>query len=241
MRSIEIAVTRLTDRVLEEAVDWFDHATRDAIRRWRAPTPLDAFWKVTSASTAARALRLLPRGDFSGEPAKLEASLYRAQLRLWQHAHVHGQPIHVGFIVRDTDHEPRKEGARQAVESGRWPFRVVLAFPHPEAEAWPIAVFEPAAEDERARLAEQTRRLGYSPVEQPERLTSTVSGKVTDAKTVRAELIDASREHDWLEIDLDVLRRRGETTGLTDFLAEVASVVVPLLVGEVRGGQLHHP
>lgn len=32
------AVTRLTDRVLEQRVGWFVAETRDELRRWRGPT-----------------------------------------------------------------------------------------------------------------------------------------------------------------------------------------------------------
>jgi hypothetical protein len=223
------AVTRLTDRVLEEAIDWFQPDTRDALRRWREKDPLSPYWKVTSADTLARELGLPVRGDFTGKLEALEAGLYRSQLRVWQHAHVHGQHIHVGFIARDTDHEPRRDGAAEAVKSGRWSFHVVLAFPHPEIEVWAIAVFAPATDDERARLGEQEQRLGFSPVKEPERLTSTVSGGVKDAKTVRDALCPDGDAEDWLELQLDVLRDRGRSCGLTDFLEEVERIVVPLV------------
>jgi hypothetical protein len=118
-----------------------------------------------------------------------------------------------------------------AVKSGRWPFRVVLAFPHPEIEAWPIAVFEPRTKGEHARIRKQERQLGYSPVEEPERLTSTVSDGIADAKSVRDAIVADDGGGDWLEIDLEVLRDRGRTCGLTDFLREVEAVVVPLLAG----------
>ena len=114
------AVIRLTDRVLLAAVYWFQPETRDSIRRWRRQTPLNSYWKVTSALKDARKLGLPLRGRFAGE-RELEAVMYRAQLLLWQHAHVHGQRIDVGFIARDTDGKPRKDGAQTAVESGSWP------------------------------------------------------------------------------------------------------------------------
>lgn len=226
------AVTRLTDRVLEEAVDWFEPETRDAIRRWREPSPMSAYWKVTSAEKQARALGLPLRGRFDGERG-LETVTYRAQLLLWQHAHVRGRRIDVGFIARDTDHTPRKDGARRAVESGRWPFLVVLAFPHPEVEVWPIAIFEPRTQGARERVDELTRRLGYSPIEHPERLTSTVVGGIADAKKVRDALFadEARGGEDWLEIDLDVLRQRGRSCGLADFLSDVETIVVTFMAG----------
>lgn len=231
------AVTHLTDRVLGEMIDWFQPEMRDAIRRWRMPTPLNTYWKVTSAIKEARKLGLPLRGQFADGRTELESVLYRAQLLLWQHAHVHGQIIHVAFIARDTDHKPRKEGAQQALKSGHWPFLVILAFPHPEIEVWPIAVFQPANQAARDRVAKLTMRLGYSPVEHPERLTSTVAGGIADAKKVHDELLadDADRGMHWLEIDLRVLRERGKSSGLADFLKDVETMVVPFLAGGKPG------
>jgi hypothetical protein len=227
------AVTRLTDRVLEEQIEWFTPETRDAIRGWRPEGPLNPYWKVTSAAENARSLNLPLRGHFEGKDA-LEAAMYRAQLLLFQHAHVHGRPIHVGFIARDTDHKPRKEGAKRAVESQRWPFAVVLAFPHPEVEVWSIAVYQPSTSDAAERVAELKRRLGFSPVEHPERLSSTVAGAAADAKRIRDILYadGEARAVDWIEIDLRDLREHGRSCGLADFLDQVQDVVVPLMTGQ---------
>jgi hypothetical protein len=67
--------------------------------------------------------------------------------------------------------------------------------------------------------------------EQPDRLTSTVSGGIADTKDVREALVTGSAANvdDWLEVDLDTLRERGKTVGLAAFLDEVEAVVVPLL------------
>lgn len=222
------AVTRLTDRVLEAHIDWFG----PEIRGWRAESPLDPYWKITGAVDDARKAGLSPRGNFSGK-GSLEAIMYRAQLLLWQRAHVAGQRLDVGFLARDTDRKPRREGAQMAVESARWPFRVVLVFPHPEIEAWSIAAFRPTTRGAAARVAEMAVQLGYSPIEHPEHLTSTVAGGSADAKAIRDALFagDADWLERWVEVDLDALRERGKNCGLADFLDEVRRVVVPLLDG----------
>jgi hypothetical protein len=233
------AVTRLTDRVLEEAIEWFSPETRDELRQWRDATPLRPYWKVTSAVKEAHKLGLPLRGHFGDRPAELESVMYRAQLLVWQHIHVHGQRIDVAFIARDTDHKPRKRGAEQALASGRWPFRVVLAFPHPEIEVWAIATFQPTDQAARDRVAKLTLDLGYSPVEHPERLTSTVSGGLKDAKKIRDELFEgrADQGEGWLETELGFLRERGKNCGLADFLRDVETTVVSLLGGDKPGGR----
>jgi hypothetical protein len=212
------AVTRLTARALG-----------DLSHGWRARTPFDAYWKVTGAESAARTLGLPLRGHFGGK-RELESAMFRAQLLLWQHAHIHGQRIDVGFLARDTDHKPRKDGALLAKESGAWPFAVVLVLPHPEIEAWKIAVFEPVTRQDKKRLKDLTRRLGFSPVAEPHRLTSTVHGAATDAKTVADELFeDGWKADEWLEVDLDALRALGKTCGLADFLGDLDALAIELL------------
>ena len=106
-----------------------------------------------------------------------------------------------------------------------------LVFPYPEIEAWPIAVFTPVTKAAEARVAELTRRLGFSPIDHPERLTSSVLGGLADAKSIRDTLFegDVARVDAWLELDLHILRERGATSGLSDLLDEIRAVVVPLL------------
>ncbi|WP_437635495.1 hypothetical protein [Sorangium sp. So ce854] len=118
------AVTRLTDRVLEARIGWFTPETRDEIRRWRAPAPMDRYWELKRAFVDARRLGLPIRGNFGEQP---EVGMIRAQLLLWKRAQLHGERIDVGFIARDTDGKGRLAGARQAVRSGDWAFRIVLA------------------------------------------------------------------------------------------------------------------
>ncbi|MGK3967652.1 hypothetical protein WMF38_26205 [Sorangium sp. So ce118] len=221
------AVTRLTDRVLEARVGWFTPETRDALRRWRAPTQADKYWELKRAFADARSLRLPIRGNFGGEP---EAGMIRAQLLLWQRAHLKGERIDVGFIARDTDGKWRLSGARQAVSSGDWGFGVILAYPEPEIEAWYIAGFIPVTRAEHTRAEEQKKLLKFSPLEHPERLKSTTAGVDADTKKVLVALTadDPDREADCLETDIEGLRKRGERCGLAAFLEAVETEVVPL-------------
>ncbi|WP_437622993.1 hypothetical protein [Sorangium sp. So ce1151] len=117
------------------------------------------------------------------------------------------------------------------MNSGAWAFGVILAYPEPEIEAWYIAGFTPATRAERERAEEQTKRLKFSPMEQPERLTATIAGKDTDTKKVLAALTadDPDRKADCLETSNEDLRKRGERCGLAAFLEAVETEVVPLL------------
>lgn len=219
------AVTKLVDRVLESKIDWFV----PELRGWRARNGYP-WWPLKNAWRDARAARLPLYGQFDGEPAAPEAGMVRAQLLLWQRA---GERIEAGFIARDTDRTAAAiDGARQAIRASRWPFVVVLAYPHPEVEAWHIVGFEPATEHEHARVDGVTGRLGFSPIRHPEKLTSKALTE-RDAKRVLEELVDgdSDRKTQCLEAPLEVLRSRGASCGLVAFLDAVEQDIVPLFTG----------
>jgi hypothetical protein len=231
-------VTRLTHRVLEEATDGFQPRLTVG---WRRPTAADSYWKITRATEIARALGLPLRGSFSSKPTELEAVMYRAQLLVWKHLHLHGEPIDVGFMARDTDHKPRLEGAQWAVKSGEWEFDVILVFPHPEVECWAIASFEPRSKAEKDCVKKLARELTFSPTDEPHRLTSKTRAERTDAKRILDELLArrARWDDEWLELDLEKLRSRGQSSGLADFVDQVRALVARLTSerkGSARGG-----
>lgn len=189
---------------------------------------MDRYWELKRAFVDARRLGLPIRGNFGEQP---EVGMIRAQLLLWKRAQMDGERIDVGFIARDTDGKGRLAGARQAVSSGDWRFRIVLAYPDPEIEAWFIAGFQPATRVEQVRAEAQQKRLKLSPMEQPERLKATVAGTDADTKKVLAALTggDPDRQADCLETSIEQLRRRGERCGLAAFLEAVEAEIVPLL------------
>lgn len=224
-------VTHLVDRVLEASIDWFTRETRDELRAWRGPNEGEQWWGLKRAFGDARAARLPIHGHFGGSPGHPEAGMIRAQLLLWKRACIDGRPISAGILVRDTDREGRRTGALQAIgDHAAWGFRVLLAYPDPEIEAWTIIGFEPASNVETTRLAEITARLGFSPVACPERLTSTVTGSERDVKLVLEELTggDRQRRATCLDQPLSSLKRRGTSCGLTAFLDAIEAEVVPL-------------
>ena len=233
------AICRLADRVLESKIDWFGALTRDHVRAWCGPDAATSYWPVKTALKRARELGLPTRGHFDDVAQKPEAGMIRAQLLLlkrthdrWERGHVDGRRIDGAVIARDTDdHEDRLDGAKQAVGDGaRWPFRIVLAYPHPELEAWFVAGFEATTSHERERIADITKRLGFSPIERPEELTSTNDDAGTDAKDVLDHLTadSADRQRACLEHDLEALRARGKSCNLAMFLEAVETELVPL-------------
>jgi hypothetical protein len=109
-----------------------------------------------------------------------------------------------------------------------------LAVAHQESEAWVVAGFVPEHNAERDLLRGLEAEHGFDPTREPHRLTPNRPTDPHDAKRVcRAlfsELPPSPRaERCWSDTSLDALERRGAMTGLPDYLADVARVVLPLL------------
>jgi predicted ATPase len=104
----------------------------------------------------------------------------------------------------------------------------------PKQEAWVLHGFQPMDDHERGLLAELHRQLGFDPTVASDRLTASSPGAKKEPKRVLASLVqdDLHREAScWQSGHLELLRTRGEATGLTEFLREVAQRLAAVVVG----------
>ena len=102
---------------------------------------------------------------------------------------------------------------------------------NPKREAWVLNGFEPETPVEDKSLAELRQDLGFHPCERAERLTAKKDTAKRSARRVLGVLTGASYEREqkcWKETPLVLLKRRGEKTGLHDYLVEVEGLL-PLL------------
>ncbi|AKT37745.1 hypothetical protein [Chondromyces crocatus] len=178
-----------------------------------------------------------------GRPAGAETQRWRRLVLLFE---VQPVPPDVLIVALDTDGYPERRAELEAAMPSPPPLCILLATPHPEAEAWFIAGFEPRDPREQARLEafkrDPARKLNFVPTEEPHRLTSHPNEAPTDAKRVLRLLMfgDAtSRPPDLDELpalserllsNLELLSRRGEASHLTDFLHQLRKRLVPLLL-----------
>lgn len=137
------------------------------------------------------------------------------------------------LLVRDDDgtHQ-RRQGFEQArADTGEFGRRVVIALALQARESWVLAGFDPIDQEETERLRAETEQLGFDPRRFAERLHHKEDGSVRSAKRVLRTLTadDLEREARCWEIStLEVLRERGERSGLREFLDEVAKWFVML-------------
>jgi hypothetical protein len=251
-------VTCLADRVvLDEAakrsVDWIDETTLPYHRRFMGREDRDDLPEHQRFYTRADAMRDaedLPnqplvggrpvklRGHIDGQPLAPEASFWRRVFLLFA---VMDGPPDLLVVARDTDgDEDNLRGLKQALPLA--PLPVIVATPHQDAEAWFVAGFAPASGRERVRLTELHMELGFSPPDEPHRLTAHPNHAPTDAKRVLRLLLHGENKsrppaleelHDLCERtlrDLALLERRGVHCKLVAFLKALREGLVPLVL-----------
>lgn len=227
------AVTRLVDAALVAGHGWLDGILYDC-RRWRGLADDERWYKYDPADAndlrpiVLDGRRVAPHGHIGGVPLKPEAGMWRRALMLLCHC----EPLpDVVVLARDLDGYPeRREGIDQVVANLPWPFKIAVAAPQPEIEAWFVSGFVPADPTEQAQLAALCSELSFDPTLRSERLTSHPNDAPTDAKRVLSRLCGAAAERRGRCLDdRALLHRRGAANGLSAFLGEVDAHIVPAL------------
>lgn len=221
----------LVERIFVHEVEWIDRDGLAGLIHWRGIDVSSRFLAWTEVHHEARRrgikahgrYRTYIQGNFDERQGRLALRLFESQ---------ENGPDAI-LLVRDTDGDaevaPSLEKARS---SSPWDFSVILAIAHPKRESWILAGFEPRNADEESRIRELRSELGYDPRVQAERLTAEGRKGKHNAKNVLERLLtpgSAREESCWHETDLDILRSRGQGSGLTAFLQEVSERLVPLL------------
>jgi hypothetical protein len=229
-------VTTLVDAALLDGCAWLD-GVLEYCRRWRGLEEGEAWSKHRREDAQGGAGRgaggrpdrpeIRPHGHIQGEPLKSNARETREILSRFQEREPRPDVL---ILARDLDGRPeRLEGIDQVRRGLDWSFRVVVAAPQPEVEAWVVSGFEAADEGETRALRGLCEALSFDPTREAHRLTSRPSDVPTDAKRVLAALTggDEAREGRCLA-DRSRLRERDRGNGVTAFLDEVDTVIVPL-------------
>jgi len=219
----------LADRVLCQEVDWLDQESLELHRTWRGLGESESHLEWHWVGKLAREQGLRVHGHFRDEPGALDAAMARKALLLLFQSE---RPPDAVVLSRDTDGvEERRLGLRQARDAFSWPFEIVLAVAHTKRECWVLAGFEPRSELETRVLVDLRQELGFDPRLRAEGLTASEPQALRNAKRVLERLLGGSRDREedcWRSCDLAVLAERGRLTGLTEYLEEVRSRLVPI-------------
>lgn len=221
-------IAGLVDRAIAEGVHWVE----DGIAHFRTWANVDGrpFLDLHRARDLACERRFRIYGRFQGEPGAEDALMHRCALLVLADL----EPVPAAVVIaRDDDGRPtRHEGLDQATDDREWPFAILGALATPEIDAWLVCAFVPRTEDERQRHAEIHRILGFDPIANSHRLTSTGPSR-KDAKDVRISLAGNRAEGlaRFEATSLDHMRRQGVNNGLTPFLKAVEQKLLPLFGG----------
>jgi hypothetical protein len=237
-------VSHLIDRkILPHAPDWLrdDPENLDAAREWCG---LEANTQFTSYSELKKfakdrfksALRGAgPIGFSNSAPHRYDWDSVRKVIIL---ALLGPGPVPDVIVYSrnmDRQFQERKASIENAILAmPKLPFVIVLALANAEREAWILNGFVPKNAFQEQRLSEVRNELKFDPCENAENLNAAKHGALKDAKRVWRFLGQASpeRESECLDASWEVLRQRGEGTGLTDFLKHVKDRIVPLVPGQ---------
>jgi hypothetical protein len=243
----------LIDRLLrEEGPSWIgDHLDTypaDTLRKWLGDAPDTSFIDIHHLTKYASRLNVRsPRGHFGGEPGAAGSLMARTAFLIARQIMKESgsPPVDAVVLVWDMDDqgEARREGLTQARDEAlHWsPFRIILGCPDPMREAWVLAGFEAENDDERSRLSDLRRELGFSPCEEAHRLGAKNEQAKKNPKRTLEKLTqgDHEREERCLSMtSLEVLRARGTQSGLATFLDEVKQQLIPLITHKpaIRSG-----
>ncbi|MEM9462843.1 MAG: hypothetical protein AAGF11_52365 [Myxococcota bacterium] len=217
----------LVDRVIIEAVDWLKAQPDllDSQRRWRGVDATCDYLDIHKVPGLARSMDLPPvRGGFEG---KLPAEDHRVAVQAMWVLIALGPP-QILIWIRDTDGSTeRRRGWLDACRRSGAAFRGSIGgFPHECMEAWLLAAWSPTSADEHRELAKERARLGFSPIEQPQRLSHKQSVKRSIKGVCKTLGVD---EGGLQTVCVDQLRRRGAGCGLAAFLMEIDRVLVSII------------
>jgi hypothetical protein len=231
----------LLDRVLrQDGPSWIadligDHP--DSVRTWHADNEGRAFFDLHRLDGYVKQLSIrVPHGHFGGRPGGAGALMARNAFHIVRELNrrLKDEAIEAVVLVWDMDDQPdaRCKGlSRARAEARSWAkFEIVLGCANPMREAWVLAGFDPADDDERGRLDAARRELGFSPSEQAHRLDAKDEQAKLSAKRILRTLVDDDPDREarcWRETSLETLQARGGPSGLREYLDELRQLVLP--------------
>ncbi len=229
--------TKLAQRVILEKVEWLEPETINHLIQWSGLEKSTEYscWKnisdiIEHFSTEFNFPRIRSNGRL-----KTDGKAARKVMKLISFLqYKQKRDIKAVVFIRDLDNKPRRRedlNQARAEYTGQPKLEIVIGTADRMREAWVLNGFMPSNPDEEKIFKEITVALTFDPCIEAHRLRSNLSDE-RDPKVVVKKLTDGdfSREQQcWEETSLEVLRSRGKSTGLTDYLDEVEQRLVPVI------------
>ena len=227
----------IADRVLSQEVEWLGPVL-DSLRAWRGLKKNEPFLAWKCVHNLADEANIRTHGHFGTESGHPDAFIARRALALLT---VRGEGrIDAVLLIRDSDNQlDRLKGLKQAREQASDLGPIVIGVARTKRECWVLAGFIAEDDQERSRVEELRRELGFHPCLRAEQLTAAHDNDKRSAKRVLNALTDGDytrEEACWMAAPLKTLTERGELSGLRDFIQEVGTHLEPLFTGRSTAG-----
>ncbi|MDJ1168464.1 hypothetical protein PMG71_03375 [Roseofilum sp. BLCC_M154] len=238
--------TKLAERVFLETVEWLDSDQLPYYFQWRGLKEGTEFscWKDIKViiDFFKQELGYKPPRFLGGKGAKLKTDGAAARKILNLVRFLQRQrEIKAILFIRDLDNQPERrqhlEDVRSEEISKKPQLEIIIGTPDRNREAWVLNGFIPGDAQERELLEDMVKKLSFDPCLEAYKLRSPEPQELRNAKSVLYKLTrnDYSREQQcWEATDLEVLRERGENTGLASYLCEIETWLIPILSGVIQ-------
>ncbi|HBQ98034.1 MULTISPECIES: hypothetical protein [unclassified Roseofilum] len=234
--------TKLAERVILETIEWLDRDQLPYYFQWRGLKENTEFscWKNLKViiDFFKQDLGYKPPRFLGGKgrTLKTDGAAARKVLNLVRFLQ-RQRDIQAVLFIRDLDHQPERrqhlEDVRSEEISKKPKLEIIIGTPDRNREAWVLNGFIPGDEQERQVLEDMAQKLSFDPCLEAHKLRSPEPQELRNAKSVLEKLTgnDYSREQQcWEATDLEVLRERGEQTGLTPYLREIETGLIPIVL-----------
>ncbi|MEZ4861411.1 MAG: hypothetical protein R3C14_08895 [Caldilineaceae bacterium] len=233
--------SEIANRICTEQIGWIEPYLT-SIFKWvglQNNTEFSCWRDIDKIREEAKANGIhLPRSLGRAQPLKADGAIARKTLQLITQLQ-RKRDIRAVVFVRDLDNQVERrtslEEAREEYAQRFSSLMVVIGLANRMREAWVLNGFLPLDKVEESILAELQQKLLFDPTLEAHRLRATTleePERIRNPKVVLNLLTkeDSERErHCWQSTPLDLLRTRGSTTGLTQYMNEVKERLAPLL------------
>lgn len=236
--------TKLAERVLVEKVEWLETETLKDLFQWSGleEATEHSCWRDIKNIIKCAETRGLSVPKFLGHsktgPLKADGAATMKILNLITRLQSkESRQIRAVLLIRDLDNQhERREGIEQARKehtNQEHKLEVIIGAANRMREAWVLNGFIPSSSREKKILEDIKNKLNFDPCEESHRLRSSSleePDRIRNPKSVLEKLTndDKLREQQcWEETDLEILRRRGGSTGLSAYLQEIEERLIP--------------
>jgi hypothetical protein len=247
-RADAITAIKLAERVLIKKVEWLELESLQHLFQWSGLELGTEYscWKDTNdiIDRAKKDGIPMPRFLGHGKTGALKADGAAAIkiLNLIKLLYLKkNRKIGAVIFIRDLDNQSeRRQGIEQArsEHEDKLPHvEIVIGTAERMREAWVLNGFSPLNTEEKQILEQIKTKLNFDPCEEAHRLRSNSFAepdRLRNPKVVVEQLTggDMIREQQcWEQTDLEIMRSRGNNTGLTDYLNQIEHRLISIVIG----------